>query len=102
MSLLLEMKNNFSVYLFYLNFYYLYYLFLQIYRFLKTLSAFNSLNTVHSFRLSQTKIGIVCHTEVQIRAGLGQKIGPGIFLVQAPHHHFELYIYIQEEHVPAR
>ncbi len=102
MSLLLELKNYLSVYLFYLNFYYLYYLFLQIYRFLKTLSAFNSLNTVHSFRLSQTKIGIVCHTEVQIRAGLGQKIGPGIFLVQAAHHHFELYIYIQEEHVPAR
>ncbi len=36
------------------------------------------------------------------RAGLGQKIGPGIFLVQAAHQHFELYIYIQEEHVPAR
>ncbi len=26
--------------------------------------------------------------------GLGQKIGPGIFLVQAAHQHFELYIYI--------
>ncbi len=94
MSLLLELKNYLSVYLFYLIFFFLYYLFLQIYRFLKTLTAFNSLNTVHSFRLSQTKIGIVCHTEVQIRAGLGQKIGPGIFLVQAAHHHFELYIYI--------
>ncbi len=35
-----------------------------------------------------------------------KKIGPGIFLVQAAHQHFELYIYIyiyiQEEHVPAR
>ncbi len=31
-----------------------------------------------------------------------KKIGPGMFLVQAAHHHFELYIYIQEEHVPAR
>ncbi len=29
-----------------------------------------------------------------IRAGLEQKIGPGIFLVQAAHQHFELYIYI--------
>ncbi len=28
-----------------------------------------------------------------IRAGLEQKIGPGIFLVQAAHQHFELYIY---------
>ncbi len=41
------------------------------------------------------------------RAGLRQKIVPGIFLVQAAHQHFELYIiyiyiYIQEEHVPAR
>ncbi len=55
---------------------------------------------------TRNRMGLPLLSSIMDRAGLGQKIGPGIFLVQAAHHHFELYIYIyiyiQEEHVPAQ